>query len=437
MNRFLKPLLFLGAVAAMLPGCSDGPESAPAEKEQLPRAEWPQWRGPTGMGLSSEEGLPAKWSAESANVKWRLSIPGSGNSSPVVSHGRVFLSTAYAAPGDDSQLRRECLAVDFETGELLWKTPIVTAAEEIQHRLSTGAGPTPATDGEHVFFYFGSVLAALDLEGRVLWKNEVDPRYAEFSRYAAASSPVLAGGAVVVVQDREWADTEDKGWMAAFDKKTGRQIWRREWRDTCCSYSTPLVVEQESGPRLFFAHSGSVAEYDLLSGERLWSRAIEASQMVSSLVFEKDLLCIAGGAHHVRIATCLRLTGSGPETRAESLWETTRRTPETSSPVLYGGQLFTVSNNGIFSSFDSESGELLWGHRLRQGRYNASLVAGDGKVYAFNSRGLTTVIAVEPRLEILAENALDEGGSASPALVGGSILVRTESQLVRIVREEG
>lgn len=388
------------------------------------------------MGLSSEQSLPERWTAESPNIRWRVTIPGSGNSSPIVSRGRVFLTTAIKDPADGSQVQRVCLAVDFETGAILWQTPVATAPAETRHRLNTSAGPTPATDGELVFAYFGSVLAALDLDGRIVWKNEVDPDYAQYSRYAAASSPMLSADAVIVVQDREYADTEDVGWLAAFDKKTGRRIWRREWNNTCCSYSSPLILEQESGTRLLFAQSGSVEETDLRSGEMLWSHHFRINQMVSSIVADGDLLCIAGGAHNVRGATCLRLSGTGKETQVEVLWESGHGAPETASPILYDGKLFMVTNKGILSCLDPVSGERLWRQRIPQGGYHGSLVAGDGKVYVTNARGLTTVIGVKPKLHVIAENALNRGGTASPAIAGDSLLIRTKSQLLRIVKEE-
>ncbi|MCP4662575.1 MAG: PQQ-binding-like beta-propeller repeat protein [bacterium] len=388
------------------------------------------------MGLSSEQGLPETWSAESSNIKWRVAIPGSGNSSPIVSRGRVFLTTAVKDPDGGSQVDRVCLAVDFETGEILWHTPVATAPAETRHRLNTTAGPTPATDGELVFAYFGAVLAALDMDGRIVWKNEVDPDYAKYSRYAAASSPTLTADAVIVIQDREYADTEDLGWLAAFEKKTGRQIWRRDWNETCCSYSSPLIVEQVSGPRLLFAHSGSVEEYDISSGETLWSHDVRLNQMVSSIVADEDLLCVAGGAHHVRGAACWRLSGTGKDTEVEVLWESGHGAPETASPILYDGKFFMVTNKGILSCLDPVSGERLWRKRLPQSGYHVSPVAGDGKVYVSNARGLTTVVAVKPKLRVIAENTLDRGGTASPAIAGGSLLIRTKTHLVRIEKGE-
>lgn len=415
---------------ALAAGCA----APPAPEEPL---EWPQWRGATGMGLAGGGDLPEAWGPDAANVRWRTDIPGSGNSSPVVARGRVFLTTSYEDPGaeEGASTRRSCLAVDFETGRILWETAVVTTPKEARHWMTTGAAPTPATDGSHVYVYFGSHLAALDLDGRVVWTKEVEPDYAKYSRYSAASSPILTDAAVVVAQDQESGKTDDVGWIAAFDKATGEQIWRREWDDTCCSYSTPLWLDRGSERRLLFARSGAVAEYDPATGDELWIHTYEINQMVSSLVAEGDLLCIAGGAHNVRRSTCVSLTGHGRQTKVEVLWESLQGPPETSSPVLVGGLLFTVTNKGVLSCIDARSGEAHWRKRLAGGGYHASLVAGGGKIYVPNVRGLTSVVAAQPEYRLIGENGLDEGGFASPAAAGGSLLFRTKSQLVRVDKE--
>lgn len=425
-SRTLPPVLMTAALAA---GC----QAPPAPQASL---EWPQWRGPTGMGLADGD-LPETWSAESPNLRWRTDLPGEGNSSPIVAHGRVFLTTAFEEPGggEGSPTRRACLALDLETGEILWETDVVTTPREARHWMSTSAAPTPVTDGTHVFVYFGSHLAKLDFDGEIVWTKEVEPDYAEYSRYAAASSPVLAGEAVIVAQDQETGKTDDVGWIAAFDKATGERIWRQEWNDRCCSYSTPLWLGEGADRRLLFALSGAVAEYDPATGEELWRHTCEINQMVSSPVAEGDLLCIAGGAHNVRMSTCLSLTGRGRETKVEVLWESIKGPPETSSPVLVDGRLYTVTSKGVLSSIDARSGKAEWRKRLTGGGYHLSLLAGGGRVYVPNVRGLTTVVAPGPEFQLIAENRLDSGGFASPAVAGGSFLVRTRSQLVRIDKE--
>ncbi|HVS15988.1 MAG TPA: PQQ-binding-like beta-propeller repeat protein [Thermoanaerobaculia bacterium] len=459
----------LGSVAASvalllaIAGCRPGE----------PAAEWPQWRGPQANGLSAASPLPTRWSADSPNVRWRTEIPGVGNSQPVAAGGRVFLTYAYRADGqpDDAELEaladendaesawddeeeapaadaapvtpdrvkwRAVMAVDLESGETLWTRPLFQAAAERKHRLNTIAAPTPATDGEHLYVYFGSVLAKLDLDGEVVWQREIDPAYGRLTRYGAASSPVLTEGGVVVVQDKEWARTEDLGWMAAFDRTTGEELWRTEWEHTCCSYATPLVADRGAGEELIFAHSGEVTGYAADTGERLWSQQVEILQMVATPVLRGDLLAVSGGAHNVRRTVFLSLSGAGADTRAEVLWENPRFSPQNSSPVLVGDRFFTVNDAGVLTSWNAGTGEVVWNHRLSRGKNRASLVAGDGKLYVQSSSGLVTVVAVvddgSPR--ILAENTLgDDGSNASPAIAGGCLLLRTARHLACVEAE--
>ena len=180
-------------ILATLTLACQGPES-------LGPGEWSQFRGPAGLGISSSDNLPASWSEESANVLWKTEIPGIGNSSPIVSHGRIFLTTSYFA-GKRKTARKTAMALDLDSGELLWETEIHNGYRGKRHHLNTFAAPTPVTDGAQIYVHFGDVLAALSPDGEILWKNLVDPQYAEFAHYGAASSPVLTDQAVIVAQD--------------------------------------------------------------------------------------------------------------------------------------------------------------------------------------------------------------------------------------------
>ena len=392
------------------------------------------------MGLSVEKNLPQTWSADSSNVRWKTEIPGEGISSPIVSNGRVFLTAAHGeqqdgAPTEARSVKRVVLGLDLETGELLWETPVLAAPLEKKHHRSSYATPTPVTDGEHVFAYFGSVLASVDFGGTLLWKREIDPTYARYSRYGAASSPVLTDAAVIVVQDREYDANDDPGWMAAFEKETGREIWRTDWRHTCCSYTSPLLWGDDSGARLLFAHSGGIAEYDAASGERLWEASYPIGQTVPSPVASGDLLCVTGGDERRRGTLCMRLSGRGKDTKADILWGNPKDTPKSASPIFYDGKLFTLTSAGVMTCWDAETGDRCWQNRIRRRSYHASLVAGDGKIYAIDTDGHATVVAAGPQFELLAENDLGEGSDATPAIAGGCLLIRTARYLYCIEKE--
>lgn len=401
----------------LLAACGEAPPGSAGE--------WPQWRGRRGDGLIPATGLPVRWSADSDNVRWRTALPGEGNSSPIAASGRVFVTAASA--GAD-RVERAVLALDAGGGELLWRTVVATDPGEPRHVLNTYAAPTPATDGRAVFAFFGATLAAVELDGRLRWSRQVDPHYAELSHYGAASSPVLTADAVIAVRDREDA-VHGSGWMAAFDKVTGEELWRRTWVDTCCSYTTPLVTHREGREEIVFAHAARVTAYDPATGETLWSQELRQNQPVTSPVLAGDLLAVFTGADRVRNGAVLRLAGSGAETRIEILWQTRQMIPQVSSPVLYDGLLYTVADNGVAVCWEPLTGEIRWRQRLSGRGYRPSLLAGDGKVYAFDSFGHASVIAAGPSFRLLAENDLGEPGNASPAWAEGCLLVRTAEHL--------
>ena len=392
--------------------------------------EWPQFRGPGGGGVTSAEGLPETWTEDSSNIVWRAEIPGEGNSSPIVSGGQVFLTSATKLA--HLEVERFVLAVDLDTGELLWETSLGAAPAGKKHRMNTYAAPTPVTDGAHVFALFGDVLACLDRQGEILWRQEIDPLYAEFVHYGSASSPVLSSEAVIVAQDRESSE-KPSGWLAAFDKKTGDELWRVSWSDSCCSYTTPLVRQRGATEEIIFVQAGSVRSYDAQSGELLWSQPFDFNQPVASPLMDGDLLAVFSGAHNERYGAVMRLSGEGRETEIEVLWETNQIIPQTASPVLFGDRLYMVVTKGVMVCYDVQTGRSIWRLRLPgKGGYHSSLVAGDGKVYVGNRGGSVLVIEAGDGHREIANNQLEGGVNATPAFAGESILIRTLSSLYRI-----
>lgn len=395
---------------------------------------WTRFHGSDGQGIADTENLPVTWTVDGQGVRWRTAVPGRGNSSPVVHSGRIFLTTAIEAdeptPQGRRRFHRRVLAYDLATGEQLWQTELFTAPAEPKHRMNTFAAPTPASDGERVYAFFGEVLAALDLDGQVLWQQRVDPRFIAESHYGAASSPVLTEDAVILFQDRELVADDQEGWMGAFSKENGEELWRIHWTNSCCSYTTPLVVDRGASEELYVAHSGSIAAYSAATGEELWREGVPINQLVSSPVLDGDVLGVSGGAHGVRHTRFFRLTGSGAETSREMLWEDPRQAPHTASPVLYDGLFFAVTDKGVVTCWDAETGEVYWQERLEQWHNRNSLVAGDGKVYVPSTWGRTSVLAASPDFQLLGQNDLDGTKcNASPAIADGCLLMRTGGHL--------
>ena len=413
------PALLIAALLAL--GCNGSPE--------LDSASWDQFHGPGGTGVSPETDLPLYWGEDGAGIRWKSAVP-PGVSSPIVSRSQVIL-TAETVTGKKTNLK--VISLSLKNGKPLWETDVFSRSrEEIELRSvnNSPAGPTPATDGEHIFAYFGSHLAALDFDGQVVWLRRIDPKYLDEIRYGAGSSVVLTDSSVIVLRDQE--ETGRAGWLAAFDKKTGERRWRRRWQDTCCSYTTPVLLRRETHTEVIIAVARRIQAFDADSGKRIWHRPQDMNQPVASPVLVDDLLCSATGAHGVKDAACWQLDfAKKPKKMAKRLWRARKGINSIATPVLYNDMLFSITDKGVLYSFDPRTGATHWVARLSPGPYVASLVAGDGKIYAFSRHGGGSVIAASAEYQLLAENQLPEGEIlASPAIAGGCLLLRSDAHLL-------
>ena len=390
-------------------------------------------RGPTPL----EKSLPfiglqvilALWLLFGA-VRARRRGVGEGGSRSLLAALVLLLTAAVYLPINVlNGLDRVVLALDEETGEIVWQRTVFTSPPEKKWPTSTFATPTPAVDGERVYAYFGHGLATLDLDGNVLWRERF-PDYAHSTRYGASASPIVDGDTVILGRESEMNIPDQVTWLAAWDKRTGERLWREEIDDLHDSYTTPLLVETEAGKQLLIPSWRRMGAHDPASGERLWSLDYSMQQVVASLAGSGDLVALSAGAHGDRFIYVLRLPSADVRSGVETVWKTNRGVAVISSPVIYDGKLFTVTVPGILTAFDVESGEQLWKKRLN-GEHYASLIAGDGKVYAVSTEGRITVISAS-ELDVLATHELDEVVYASPAIAGGCLLIRTVSRLLCI-----
>lgn len=418
------------------------------------RGEWPQFRGPGGHGHAAMESPPLKWATDSPNIRWKTEIPGVGNSSPVVSNGQVYLTTVVEAPakadapplkeGEEApapELERSVVAVDLKSGKLLWRTAVFTAPPYQPHFLSTDATPSVVADGKTIFAFFGHYLAALDREGKILWKKEVDPDYMKEIRYGVGSSPILTDKAVIVVRDKEFGEIErDTGWMGAFDRKTGEELWRVTWKDNCCSYVTPLVNRREGFTEIFLPHTAKMTGYDADTGEVTWNHLYPMLQPVGSGIAQGNVYCYMGGAHLDRGNMCVKVTGRGPEAKVEQLWFVPNTAPESASPVLFDGALWAVNEAGVLMMYDFATGKLLERKRLEGQYFRSSIVVAGGHLFVHSTSAHTTVVkptADKKNFEILGTNFIDDqGNNASLAFGGGCLLMRGHKNLFCVEKEK-
>jgi outer membrane protein assembly factor BamB len=385
-------------------------------------ADWPQFRGPTGDGHYTGPKLPAEWGPDT-NVAWKTPIPGKGWSSPIVSKGKVYLTTAVPAEGGLS-LRAVC--IDAESGKIDWNVEARKAdGSPFAHAKNSHASPTPVSDGERVYFHFGHLgTAALDLKGKVVWSV---PGLYQKPVHGNGGSPILADGLVVFS-----ADGTDKQLVVALDAATGKVAWD-EPRSTKAtkpfSFGTPTLAEVDGKKQVISQGSNVLAGYDLKTGKELWRIAFNGYSVIPKPVVADGRVYVSTGFDWAGMKA-VRLGGSGDVTKTHVAWTQMRGAPHTPSPLVVGKELYVVSDRGVFTCLDAKTGEVVWDERLK-GNYSASPIFADGKIYLTSEEGKGTLLAAGRKREILGEFDMKEKTFASFAAADGALYVRTESKLYK------
>jgi outer membrane protein assembly factor BamB len=381
---------------------------------------WPAFRGPTGQGHSTEEGLAVEWS-ELHNVLWKTPVPGQGWSSPVVSGGRVWMTTAVVGHG--ASLR--AMAFDATTGRQVVDVEVFGSRRgELLNPKNSLASPTPIIEGERVYVHFGAEgTAALTSSGEILWKTRLPYE----SQHGNGGSPVLYGDLLIVS-----CDGSDEAFVVALDTRTGKVRWktrrRQPWDQ---AYSTPLVIRVGTEDQIVSVGAYRAAAYDPATGKERWRVSYpDGFSNVPRPVYGHGLVYIATGFQQPTVIA-VRPDGSGDVTRTHVAWTLTRGAPFTPSPLLVGDELYIINDMGILSCLDARSGTVLWQQRLG-GNYSASPVFADGRIYFQSEEGVTTVIAPGKAFRRLALNRLDGATLASMAVSDGAFFIRSDSHLYRI-----
>lgn len=379
---------------------------------------WTRWRGPSGQGTVTGTNYPERWSP-TENVRWRTAVPGDGNSSPIVWRDFIFLTTAY-----DEGARVSVLAYSRATGRKLWET-FVPASAVRSHDKNGHASATAATDGERVYALFGSILAALDLTGKILWTRDMG---AVTAYHGPAGSPLLYEDRLIVYRDQS-----SGGYIAAMDTRTGRQLWRTP-REQNVGWGTPVAVHVGDRDEIIVNGQHRVQSYDPMTGRELWSCRGTTFEVIPTPVVGYGMVFCSSGRAGPTLA--IRPGGQGDVTSTHLAWTNPRGSPFVPSPLLYGDQLYMVNDMAsIVTAFHAESGALRWQGRLgvaqREG-FSASPVGVDGKLFFTNDDGETFVLRAGPTFQLLHVNRMDERTLASPALVGGRWYFRTDRHLIAI-----
>jgi len=401
---------------------------------------WSQWRGPLGTGAAPAANPPLKWS-DSENIRWKVEVPGAGNGSPVVWEDRVYVMTAIPF-GEEIEVdegesrgrmkkivpnrkqRFTLLAYNRKDGSLAWQS---VAIEKLPHEGTHGDGTwapaSPVTDGEHIFAHFGSRgLHAFDMDGKKLWEKQFGEMTTR-NGFGEGASPALWGDTIVV----QW-DHEGPSFIAALDKNTGEELWRRE-RDEVTSWATPLITTIDGKAQVIANGTTRIRGYDLLNGETLWECGGMTTNAIPTPVLHDDrMVYVMSGFRGSKLVAIDLKQAQGDITDGDAVvWSLDRNTPYVPSPLLLDDTLyFLKSNSGILTAVNRKTGELVFGPQRLEGVANAyaSPVGAAGRVYVVDREGTTEVIEHGSEYKVLATNVLSDNIDASPALIDDELYLR-------------
>jgi outer membrane protein assembly factor BamB len=389
--------------------------------------DWPRWRGPRDNGSSETGAYPVKWDA-TTNLSWKVDLPGKGCSTPVVCNRRIFLTTGV--DGQDA-----AMALDW-SGNLLWQT-LLGPERPGKHRNGSGSNPSPATDGRSLLVYFKSgTLAALDPDGKILWKTNVQERFGKDTFFwDVGTSPVLTADDVVVAMMHH-----GESYLAAFDKTTGRLHWKvsRNYvtpQEGDHAYTTPIVFRHRDKEALLVWGGQHLTAHDAADGKRIWSCGDFNPEnnalwpAVASPVIAGEIAVVPYGRGE-RLHG-IKLGGSGDVTSTHRAWLRSDTGAFVPTPAEWQGRVYLLRDRGDIECLDPATGKTLWSGRLprKSWNYYASPTVADGKIYAAREDGVVFVATAGGKFEVLAENDMGERIIASPVPVAGRLLLRGEKHL--------
>lgn len=385
---------------------------------------WARWRGPSGQGIVATGAYRDAWSA-TEGVRWKSTVPGSGNSSPVVWGDNLFLTTSES---DGAKL--SLLNYRRSDGRLMWQTAIPQEGAERVHAKNGFASATPVTDGKLVYASFGGHgLFAFDFKGQIVWSRP----FGRIDNYhGPAGSPVLYKDRVFIYQDQRPSESQS-AFVAAFDKATGKTLWSTP-RAESVGWGTPVVIRAGDRDELVVHSQRRVAAYDTETGAELWTVRGNTFEVIPTPVVGHDLLFVSSGRAGPTFA--IRPGGKGDVTDSHVVWSSPRGSPFVPSGVIVDDLLYLVNDmQSILTVHEAKTGALVYQERLGEAKregFSASPVVTGGKVFLTNDEGETFVVKAGRTFSLLRTNAHGARTLASPALVDGTWYWRTEAGLVAI-----
>ncbi len=406
-------------------------------------APWNQFRGPRGDGSSTEKELPVKFGEGSKEIVWKTAILGRAWSSPVVWGKQIWLTNAPDIQGSlkervklDKPMELSVVCVDLETGKVIHNRKLFEVSElQVTHQTNTFASPTPFIEEGRAYIHFGSYgTACLDTKtGQTIWGR----RDLECDHWRGpGSSPIVHGDLLYLT-----FDGYDFQYIAALDKKTGKTVWKKDRDidyhttdgDAKKGYSTPAIIEVGGRELLISPFAYATIAYEPKTGEPIWTVFHKGMNAAARPLYGNGLVYI-NSADGPNPLVAVNPQGTGDITK-NIVWSSSKQIPKRSSQILVGDTLFMMNDSGVASCLDAKTGTEVWSKRL-SGAYWSSPLLADGLIYCWSQEGDVPVFKAGREFELIAENKFEDGFTASPAVAGKSLIVRTKTHLYRIEKRD-
>ncbi|MBY0587693.1 PQQ-binding-like beta-propeller repeat protein [bacterium] len=395
---------------------------------------WPTWRGPSGDGISTETGLATTWDGPKS-ARWRLELPGPGGSTPVIWGDKIFLTSA-----DKGNL--VLLAADTN-GKLLWKEVVSSGDQPVRGDEGNMASPSPVTDGKHVWAMFGNAkLTCRDFTGKDVWTVDLQERYGKFDiAFGVTSTPILHGDHLYLQCMYTGAS-----YILCLDSKTGKEIWKHDRPSDAIeecehSYASPFLYRDAKHEYLLAHGADYISAHQLSDGAEIFrcgglngkEKAYNPTlRFVSSPVGGEGLIVVPSAKKGPVLGLSPEAKGNITATDEGHLWRLPNNTPDVPSPLIHEGIVYLCSEDGVLTTLDAKTGKQIYRERIEPGRYRASPLFADGKIYFVSRKGTVYVVQAGREFKLLAKNAMDEEVSSSLAVADGIIYVRTFNALYAV-----